>query len=324
MTKQRPRPARFSLVSTILLSLTLSVSTAYSKAVQQNRFETWLDVLEEPLVKGKNGEDAAKALVKVGDSRIATFNLQALAKIYETLDKDDEFLKVKEDVKELEDAIGAVDKWTILEEKDKLKKAMKDLADLLEDKDWSNKGSSPRIEKIRKFVSQFNWPSEKKDQEFFAEQIREDLKNLEKTDFDFSVLEEGNGLHEFRRSARWFLMKARALDGGIEFKKPEDKCPVKGNSDLLKDKELNMSKYAELPKDESGKYTCKISKCLYLSVVQVVEQIGVVKDDIEKMHGDKEDDSVPSKQQKKAEKIYSDFMDRNALPTLIKEMDDCR
>lgn len=301
-----------------------SMASAFSTSHQQVRFEKWLDILETPLASGKNGAEAAEALIAAADSRVASFNLQGLAKIYESLDKDGEFVRINADFKGLEDAIGAVDKWQTLEKKDELKKAMKDLADLLEDKNWSKNHSSPRIGKIRKFITDFKWSNVKKDQEFFAEQIRDDLKKLEKTNFEFETLEEGNGLHEFRRSARWFLMKARVLNGGIQFKQPENKCASKANADLLQDEDVNTSKYAVLPEDVTGQYTCRISKCLYLSVVQVVEQIGVIKDEIEKIHGNDKDDSVPKKQKKQAEDVYENFLDRESLPALIKEMDACR
>ena len=80
------------------------------EGIQYSRFDPWLDQLDEALnPKGNvDFDDIAKELVD-GSSRVAAFNLQALARLYDS--ENNMFKTIKEDFKGLEDAIGAYDKW---------------------------------------------------------------------------------------------------------------------------------------------------------------------------------------------------------------------
>lgn len=312
-----------NLLKAGILSFVLISGTAQAMLPQQERFNQWLDVLEKPLASGTNLSETSAKLLAAPLSRIAAFNLQGLGKIYSDQDKKQgRFDKMAEQLKELEDAIGAVDKWTNVGNAKEKAVAMKALQQLLKTGKWTKNGKSPRIQEIRDFVTNFDWSDTQEDQEYFAGHLLGSLHALKKTKFTFGNLETGNGLHEFRRSLRWILMKARVLNGGIQFN-PEMACTPGNFYETLLTKPIANSKYSKLETDPSGEYTCKISQCLFLSIVDVVEEIGVIKDKIEKLHNNSKSDKVPEEFKKQAEEIYESFVEHDSVGDLIEEMKTC-
>jgi hypothetical protein len=287
---------------------------------QIGRFIIWLDILEKPLASSDRKNEAAEALMGENRARIAAFNLQALGRVYSGL--DNEFDKIRRAGKELEDALGAIDKWKSLRNNRKLEEARESLADLLKDKNWMGRERSPRIRDIRKFLNNFKWPSEDDDMVHVANRLAKQLENVNAIEYDMSKLEEGNGLHELRRELRWFLIESRVVNGVVTFKRRRG-CPVEAYSELAK-QPIADSKYSKLPaNDELEANPCRISRCLFLGVVDMVEEIGKIKDAAEKRIGNTDSDEVPADLRRKAEGLYRDFAGGGLLPALIKEVRAC-
>lgn len=286
---------------------------------QEMRFDQWLDVLEKPLSSTDKKREAVEALLKEPSTRAATFNLQALGRVYS--DQGKGFEKLRAEVKKLEDALGEVYKWKGLNDPDKLDKAKDQLAEVLKDGKWYGDGKSPRIKKFRKFLKKFDFPSEKKDLKYIVSRLAHQLKKIDETSYDVSILEHGNGLHELRRELRWFLIEANVVDGPVTLR-PARSCPIDAYKPLLD--EAEEKNYGMLtPNRQLEVSPCRISKCLYLGVNKLVNKFGDYKDEAEQLLGDSSSDKVPEQLRVKAEKKYSEMVENGLLPALIEELKAC-
>lgn len=288
--------------------------------IQLGRFETWLQILENNLGSTEDKSQAANLLVASSDSRIAAFNLQALARLYAKVDV--RFDKMKSKAKDLEDALGEVDKWAAVGDAARKANAIDELADVLSEDLWIGDRESPRIEKFRKILRQVPWQSPAKEKSELAGVIEKQLVKVDQTKYTFANLEEGNGLHELRRELRWFLIEARVLGGLIQFKSSND-CALPAYAELL-DKPIAKSKYAGLPTTDPGISPCRISQCLFLGAVEAVEEFGALKDQAEKILAKDDNDSVPDEIRLAATQRYQDMKSKKLIPELIKEIRACR
>lgn len=259
-------------------------------------------------------------------SRVSAFNLQALGRVFSMY--SDDFKSIKKDFKDIEDGLGKIDYWKKVGNMDELKKIRKKFAEKLQANGWISlskkvKSGSPKLVEYRSFLDTFKWPSSEKVISALAGREADFVEEIHKTDFDFSVLEEGNGLHEYRRQLRWYTIESRVAGGMFQFRQPQTSCPVPELLGLLKDHIAN-SKYSDLPVVVAQKKPCQISRCLFLSVVKMVEDIGELKDEAEGIVGGTDDDNVPPEIRKKAEAIYKSFNNTQTLPKLITELRQCQ
>ncbi len=336
------------LLSLLPFCLVLSCkSTTSSLELRQNnesmqyfRFDPWLDILDEALNPTGNPDfdDIAMGLVE-GTSRVAAFNLQALARLYESEGKI--FKAIKDDFKGLEDAIGAYDKWSNVIKKakkkglsdDKLKdliarqsSEMDKLKKFLEKEKWVTGGKKKsRLKEIKGDLKDFKWLSPEDDQKFLVDRLVEELKTLDRTKFDMGVLEEGDGVHELRRSIRWILIEMRVLNGLFVFNE-KNQCSIPEYSSLL-DKEVSSSDYASLPPSTIETKSCKIDQCLFLGLVDLVKQIGDQKDIAEALlneSGSKTpSDAVPQPIRKVLEPIYQKMKNSNLIEAIQNQVNSC-
>jgi hypothetical protein len=333
-----------SLPFCLLLSCKSSTSSLElgkdSEGVQYSRFDPWLDQLDEALnPKGNVSFDAiAKELVD-GSSRVAAFNLQALARLYESEDKM--FKTIKEDFKGLEDAIGAYDKWSNVIKKAKKKglsgdklndlmarqnSEMDKLKEFLEKEKWVTGGKKKsRLKEIKSELKDFKWLSPEDDRKLLIDVVAKELKSLDETKFDMGILEEGDGVHELRRSLRWILIEMRVLNGLFAFNN-RNKCAIPQYSSLL-NQEVSSSNYATLPPPSTEVESCKIDQCLFLGIVDLVKQIGDQKDTAEaelNESGSKHpSDEVPQSIRKVLEPMYMNMKSSNLVATLRNQLKSC-
>lgn len=325
----------------IFLSIFWISHGAQASSLPVERFEKWFSLIEHTLQSSKDPQIIAQELTR-DLSRIATFHIQALAKIYK--EQDEWFEKLQEDSKELEDIIGQYKKWSdilsaaeVHVSADKLnqlksnkQKSMVLLIELLTAED--KKGRSwiavpPRVSKIehyRKKLLESHWGTEKEDFQFVVQRLILSAEKINSTEFDFSALEEGNGLHEFRRQLRWLTLRMQALDGVFVF--TQDKICSNSNYAPLLTLPIAKSKYAQLPVNPKVKIYCPVSQCLFLGVSELVEQVGFVKDQVEKelnlMDGNGQD-QTPANVVLQMQQIESLMKSQKLLPDLMKEFQQC-
>lgn len=302
-----------------LMQFSLAVYAADS-SYQMARFEPALKVLERILVSSSDAEEVVDKLVTSPDARIAAFNLQALGKMYSS--EDALFSEMRKEFKSIEDGIGAVDKWTDLNNAKKRKAAVSDFADLLTQNEWTVDGQSPRVQQYIKSLKKVKWLSPEEDRTLLIDKLSSQLKKITTTKFDFKVLEEGNGLHEYRRQVRWFLMQARVLNG-LVVSKSDKSCPNPDLTYLLSDA-LAQSKYALLPVNQNEPNACKITRCYFIDVARVVGEVGELKDEAEQLIGNTDSDETPKSIARRAEKIAKDFEKNGSLEGLIEDFELCK
>lgn len=326
------------LAAAVVVASSLTPSAlAGSGKVQRARFEPWLSVLRPALLAPKHAGKAADALLADGASRVAAFELQALGKIYEQSDKD--FKDLRKAFKEIEDGIGDVDKWDKILKKSKksgapaselaklqarVTQARTNFVALLGSKGWVKLDGKSRLAQIEEFLAEYDWSSAEKDRGEVVEVLRDQLKNVEETKYDMSILEHGDGLHELRRELRWFLIQARVLNGAVRHS--DDTCPVPALEKLLK-LPIAQSKYAELPGSALEKQPCWISSCLFVALVKQVEDLGEIKDEAETLvnrGGSEASDQVPPALRARAQASYDALLESQALGKLRAELKACK
>lgn len=318
-----------------IISLLFIVMASLSSQAQQTPnpselFDKWLDVLEEPLVSAKRSSDAVENLMAVTQSRIAAFNLQALGRTFSAINP--EFGQIRFDFKKIEDGLGQIDKWNGQGLEKKVKEAKKAFALTLREEKWYGAkgkmaGIRNRIQELAKTVKQ---PEQK-----IMERLAESLREIVNTEYDFGGLETDNGLHEYKREIRWFMIEARMLDGMVSFRPDQKVCPNVKIFDLFRTKNsqtddidellkpIRSSKYSQLAAAKPGLFTCQISACLFYALSDTVEKIGSIKDDVEHEFGDSGNDETPEKYKVKAEKVYEKINKTDAFNLLADELTMC-
>jgi hypothetical protein len=326
--------SKFRRILTISIISILVLPSCFAGQAQYERFDKWLRDFDQALgPKQESSKQAAKSLL-TGNLRVSAFNLQALGKIYES--QDEEFQNIRKNFKQLEDGIGEAKKWSDLLAEGKVrevskerlqklesnyKKAVKELEEMLEDSGWI--GSS-KLSEMKSFLAAFDFGSYKQDKQFVVGQLIEDLDKLQETEFSMKVLEEGDGVHELRRELRWISIKKQVVNGLIAFKKDTQQCPISEYQSLV-DSPLASSKYAILSSSAGERYPCRISQCLYLALVEKINQFGDMKDKIEadlNLVGEN-DDKTPKKFLPELNRLYRELKSSEVLPSLSSELSQC-
>lgn len=321
-------------------SVVLACSTASAQergSAQKDRFFRWTNELATSL--GESRDAAATAEKLVGDAaRIPAFNLQALAKIYETNDAD--FRRIREHFKELEDQIGEYDKWHKALRRAERRNAAAAVRRNLEDKraqasvnfqaylreaDWVHRDPTrQRLNRIIAFLDDYNWAGYRNDRAFVLDHMKDSLRTLERTEFDLTWLEHGNGLHELRREIRWFVIKARTLNGLLTFREPRTACPITAYTALV-NSTASESRYASLPNPgPHERAPCAISACLFIAMADIVSELGEIKDEAEYQElTENLEDRVPSALRARAEALYESFKTNELAKILRHEINSC-
>ena len=281
-------------------------------------FDKWLDVLEAPLLRATGSKDAVDQLVAESGSRIAAFNIQALGRTFKAIDPA--FSSIRFDFKMIEDGLGQMDKWHSLDNPEKEALAKKAFALQLKEGKWYGKKS--RILELRKTIHALS-AQVKNPESAILRDLAEAATDFFETPFDFSGLESDNGLHEYKREIRWFLIQSRTLDGMLSFKPNQNVCPNPDLFNVYDLKSVQKSKYAQLPVAKQGQYTCQISACLFYGLSDTVERIDSVKADAEHAIGNTDSDLTPPELKIKAEKIYNRINKTNVFNLLADELKDC-
>lgn len=300
-------------------------------AAQMQRFQVWIDVLKKALPPGASVDKAVDELLG-GQNRVAAFNLQALGRLYENDDRL--FKSLRSRFKELEDSIGEYNKWLEISDAAARRRAGRDevrsleskkiqakesLKELLQRGNWVAPPGKSELEKIEANLKSFRWVSYEADKQNMLKQLIKQLKKVGETQYDLSHLEEGKGLHELRRELRWFLIKARVLNGMVTFKQGEQ-CPI-AHYGKLGTMPIASSKYSQLVPSSLEITPCSISRCLFLGLVDMTEELGSAKDAAEQRNINS--DLVPQSMREKAERKYGDMIRLRLIDATVSELKTC-
>ncbi len=265
-----------------MVSLSLFISShLFGEAPQPARFQPHLDGLRK-IFEEKDPEKLVDALIKGG--RGYFFSIQGLARIYE--DKYPETMEpLKEQAKIFEDLIGKLVDNGIHQKyaqdvgapaevvrhlKAQQKENRQELLEALHEHDWID-SDKPRLERWEKKIAKTDWEGPKKDRMYILEQMFEKVQQLRHKDWDMNELQEG--MHDFRRRARWISIYTRTLADLMVM----DDRPL-GRWDAILADPVAQSEYAKMPEAETLKFPILIPKPILLTLTKAIEQLGDAKD----------------------------------------------
>jgi hypothetical protein len=122
--------------------------------------------------------------------------------------------------------------------------------------------------------------SASRDLAYVKSELQRPLRNVRDRRFNFNHLEEGNGIHEFRRQLRWFPIVIDALDGLVVVgPDAPGACPVPALESLAGSRAARH-RYANPALRNPAMHPCTISRCLLWQVVKTVDDVGRLKDEV--------------------------------------------
>ncbi|MCP9750032.1 hypothetical protein [Ferruginibacter sp. HRS2-29] len=256
-----------------------------------SRFDFYLIQLEELLAKASKEKDPG-AYLYANDARTVMFMLEGLAKLYEGIHNPKKFHKIREQAKQLEDALGAIDYYDAFAKEFinnasipvtitayfKTQAAEKTALfnKILIEEGWLGKDAD-RIRKIRKKLSEAAWLKEKQEvkgiENFYHESIESIKVMVLESEKGFTELEEE--VHELRRELRWLSIYPKALQGVIQL---TDSKTVDARIDRYLTPEIVNSPFNKMPEPGDNTVFLLLEKNNFLALSWMISALGKLKD----------------------------------------------
>ena len=254
-------------------------------------FNHFMDILEELLNKAGKQKNPALWLYR-NDARTPLFMLEALARLYTGVNKENKFIKLDAKFKLLEDTLGAIDYYDVFAKEfiqnkkipaevtaymqAQAREKTQQLNEILTEKKWLNENNDS-INKIRKKLSNADWKKEAADiksiHHFYTDAINHILVFVNKEDFHFENIE--TDVHELRRKLRWLSIYPQALLGSVQLRK-QKKYPAYLHKYM--DKETVNSPFNKMPNAGTNKHFLLLSKDYLYSLSWLIAELGKIKD----------------------------------------------
>ncbi|CAM3863946.1 hypothetical protein B0A58_14180 [Flavobacterium branchiophilum NBRC 15030 = ATCC 35035] len=242
------------------------------------------------LLHNANSQENPALWLYLNDLRTPFFMIEGLSKMYAELHNKKDFKKIKEQSKQIEDALGAVDYYIAFQKefasnttipslvKDYIAKKSKEklniLNKLLINENWLN---GKRIDKIQKRLKKADWLKEEKEikamQKYYQDEITDIIYFTKKTTFTFDNVEED--VHELRRKLRWLSIYPQALNGVVEL------FANKTTDEVIKKyltEEITTSPFNQLITSKELTHFLSINKNNFLALSWMIAELGKIKD----------------------------------------------
>ncbi len=256
----------------------------------KQRFDFQIKKITTLLENAKSQENPALWLY-LNDFRTPVFMVEGLAKMFSNLHDKKDFSKIKEQAKQVEDALGAVDYYIAFKKEfstnakipDTIKKYIDTKANekidrlnqLLENENWLN---GKRIVKIEKRLSNADWQKEDKlilnIKKYYDDEIKEIIDFTKATNFTFDNIEED--VHELRRKLRWLSIYVQALSGFAKLVPTKNK--QKSIEKYLTQTIIN-SPFNQLKPDTLLTQHLQFNKDNFLALSWMIAELGNIKDE---------------------------------------------
>ncbi len=255
------------------------------------RFEFYLDKLDALFQQASNEKNPALWLY-TNSARTPLFMLEGLAKLYANIHNKKKFEKLKEQLKLLEDTLGAIDYYDSLAKEfagdaaipailtdylqGQAREKIQRLNDLLVSEKWIA-AKSNRIKKVRKKLAAADWKEPKEELKeifnFYKRSIKEIKEFMYATGDGFTEIE--SQVHAIRRKLRWLSIYPQALQGIIQF----------NDSNIINEKvkkylipEIVDSPFNKMPETGSNTYFLLLEKHYFLALSWMIAELGRLKD----------------------------------------------
>lgn len=255
------------------------------------RFEFYLNQLDALFTKAVEQKNPALWLYN-NNARTPLFMLEGLAKMYIEFHDKKFFSKLKEQIKLLEDTIGAIDFYDVFSKefaKNKkipassinylqaqTREKIQSLNEILKEKEWISE-SNTRLTKIRAKLEKLDWEKEKKEakkiEAFYGEAIYEINEFIHSPEFHFDNVEAD--VHEIRRKIRWLSIYPQALQGAIQLVKSKSTNPVLKK---YKTKEITTSAFNKMPDAGNAQHFVLLDQDRFFALSWMIAELGKLKD----------------------------------------------
>jgi hypothetical protein len=227
----------------------------------------------------------------INNLRTPMFMLEATSRLCEKIHDDAPcFLKMKEDYKAVEDAIGALDYYSAalkgFETKDTIPKTANQylaekvtektaaLTNLLEKEGWL---TGKKLSEIEQQLEAVDFRKDAKELEkiakFYVKGIEKTIEVAYETNFVFGHIEE---VHEIRRRVRWLSIYPQALAGIFRFAETDAK-PTPQMEKYMTDA-VKKSPFNVIPTTLSIENPILLSKNHFLTMSWLIAELGDLKD----------------------------------------------
>lgn len=251
-----------------------------------------LQSLENIAKKTKNDKEPHLAFYKFG-SRNVLFKLEALYRIYRSIEDEDLFNDLLSKAKEVEDQLGQYDfhLWIynqislnknipneVIEHfKNNVSIAENSLKKILEDSGWllsTSENYQANISKLR----EFKWPSIEvfttKFNKFLIKQVSKIIHDFEDDDYNLDEIEEG--IHELRRKIRWISIYSSSVEGIVQLK--PSKNSTASFQKYLQPEVVN-NPYNKLPAKPKETRPIYIKSIYFYALSWIIDELGKLKDE---------------------------------------------
>ncbi|MBC7865997.1 MAG: hypothetical protein H7X88_00545 [Gloeobacteraceae cyanobacterium ES-bin-316] len=256
------------------------------------RFEFYLQKLEDLMRQAGKEEDAAVWLFK-NDARTPLFMLEALSRLYAALHNKKKFTRLKDQFKQLEDAIGAIDHYDSYAQmflahptipvpvreymQRQRSEKIQYLNDLLIKNEWVGENTN-RFKKIRAKLKEADWLQPKEEAKaviaFYEEEI-DDIKKFVKAARGVLTHME-NQVHELRRSLRWLSIYPQALQGMVQL---TDGGESEKDTQKYRVPEIINSPYNVMPDADYNTWFVMLETNYYYALSWMIAETGKLKDE---------------------------------------------
>lgn len=253
----------------------------------KKRFENQLKDLET-IIKNAKGKDNPALLIFLNDFRTPIFKLEGLARIYSKVHNKKIFTKLKEQFKEIEDLLGAIDFYASFQREfindpklpihikqyfaDKTIEKTKLFDKYLKKEDWYN---GDQFKKISKELKSIKWQNEDKIVEQFQLIFIDEIRKIQEFTIDCKFEDLENDVHEYRRKLRWISIYANSLQGIIKLE--TTKVIAKMFIPYLT-KEIIQSPYNKFELNTDSEHIIRFRKNNYLALSWLIAELGIIKD----------------------------------------------
>lgn len=264
----------------------------------QHHLKKFSDIISNTLTQEKTGHQPVAHQLYKADGRTPFFQLQGLARIDSNISKHKAVAESwLNSFKTIEDAFGKYDYWHVMAENNKVWKFPKEVQDYFVNQAFFNLGvletkliqhgwltktgekyspSETAIKNFKKSSEKADWYGSSKEREkllkFYRDEAMEIHEKLASKEIDLNLVEEG--IHEFRRKARWLGIYSSALLGKVAIGKPSPNDPMKEYV-TTRNQEI---KFNQLPQNKEEKELIYFLPGGFYAMSELIKNIGDVKD----------------------------------------------
>jgi hypothetical protein len=251
-----------------------------------------LQSLENIAKKTKNDKEPHLAFYKFG-SRNVLFKLEALYRIYRSIEDEDLFNDLLSKSKEVEDQLGQYDfhlwiyneislnknipKEVIEHFKKNVSIAEDSLKKFLETSGWlisTSENYQADISKLR----EFKWPSIEvfttKLNKFLIKQVSKIIHDFDDNEYNLDEIEVG--IHELRRKIRWISIYASSVEGVIQLKSSNNST---ASFQKYLQPDVVNNPYNKLPAKLKDSRIIYIKSIYFYALSWIIEELGKLKDE---------------------------------------------